>query len=105
MAANLVLNLSSQAPKSREERDHASAYQSLRKPPPTGTEGRSKQSQGSLTRRDMHGAKRQKEKNTGIQVKLEPRESLIQDIDPSRYIYVQPYASNVLNQIHYWSND
>lgn len=91
-ASNLVLNLSHPL-KSREGR---AVYQSPKQPPNTGVEGRSKQGQGSLTRRDMAissstGAvnNRTQRRTAGEKEKetrsKDPRESLIQDIDPSRY--------------------
>lgn len=92
MAANLVLNLS-QPVKSRE---HVPLYQTLKQPPNTGAglaEGRSKQ--GFLTKRDMVGTATGAGNKTQRRAASErdskdftiPRDSLIQDIDPSRFCF------------------
>lgn len=106
MAANLVLNLSQ--PKSREGREHV--YHVPKQPPNTGAgvEGRTKQ--GFLTRRDMSGStgatgtgvgtRTQKRVASGHGRDKEasnkdptiPRDSLILDIDPSRYSSKQQHS-------------
>lgn len=89
MAANLVLNLSQPA-KSREGREHASAYlsHSPRQPPNTGAETRSKLTRRESTGGGMNKTQRrvasEKEKDIQSKAKPKPRELLLQDIDPSR---------------------
>ena len=77
MAANLVLNVA--APKPRDSREQSPIYLAARQPPSTvtGAEG----SSNKLTRRD--GAMNRRE--AGGKTKPNPKDTLVQDIDPSRY--------------------
>ena len=84
MAANLVLNLS-QPLKSSEGREYS--YQSPRKPPDAGSGENSKF--GSLTRRESSSNDRRRipsEKESPQKSKADPMDSLVQNIDPSRYM-------------------
>ncbi len=89
MAANLVLNLQAK-PATKEGSDRSSLYQSPRHPKNAGAEeSRHGRGTGSLTRRGEAGSgkgmsRRRMAGEKESKAKTNPKEALIQDIDPSR---------------------